>query len=128
MNNGYIDSEDYIKIKKRLIIAFVIIGVLFLINLSVSIIENVSEDVVSITITDLDTRNSRHSSEYGVIKGIDEEGNEVAYFNKNTILRWKWNYKDIQDCLKVGDTYKLKVVGVSIPIINPRRNILEIIE
>lgn len=128
MDNDYIDSEDYIKIKKRLIIAFVIIGVLFLINLSVSIIENVSEDVVSITITDLDTRNSRHSSEYGVIKGTDEEGNKVAYFNKNTILRWKWNYKDIQDCLKVGDTYKLKVVGVSIPIINPRRNILEIIE
>lgn len=25
--------------------------------------------------------------------------------------RWKWNYKDIQDCLKVGDTYKLKVAG-----------------
>lgn len=128
MDSGYIDSKDYINIKKRLIIAFVIIGVLFLINLSVSIIENVSEDVVSITITDLDTRNSRHSSEYGIIKGTDEEGNKVAYFNKNTILRWKWNYKDIQDCLKVGDTYKLKVVGVSIPIINPRRNILEIIE
>ena len=128
MDSGYIDSEDYIKIKKRLIIAFVIIGVLFLMNLSVSIIENVSEDVVSITITDLDTRNSHHSSEYGIIKGTDEEGNKVAYFNKNTILRWKWNYKDIQDCLKVGDTYKLKVVGVSIPIINPRRNILEIID
>lgn len=128
MNSDYIDSEDYIKIKKRLIIAFVIIGVLFLINLSISIIENVSEGIVSITITDLDTRNSRHSSEYGIIKGTDEEGNKVAYSNKNTILRWKWNYKDIQDCLKVGDTYKLKVAGVSIPIINPRRNILEIIE
>ena len=128
MDSDYIDSEDYINIKKRLIIAFVIIGVLFLINLSVSIIENVSEDIVSITITDLDTRNSRHSSEYGIIKGTDEEGNKVAYSNKNTILRWKWNYKDIQDCLKAGDTYKLKVVGVSIPIINPRRNILEIIE
>lgn len=128
MNSGYIDSEDYIKIKKRLIIAFVIIGILFLINLSVSIVENVSEDVVSITITNLETRNSRHSSEYGVIKGVDEEGSEVAYCNKNTILRWKWNYRDIQDCLKVGNTYKIKVAGVSIPIINPRRNIIEIIE
>lgn len=128
MENDYIDSEDYIKIKKRFIIAFIIIGVLFLINLSVSIVENVSEDVVSITITDLETRNSRHSFEYGVIKGINEEGSEVAYCNKNTILRWKWNYKDIQDCLKVGNTYKVKVAGVSIPIINPRRNIIEIIE
>lgn len=128
MDNGCIDSEDYIKIKKRMIIAYVIIGILFLINLSVSIVENVSEDEVSITITNLETRNSRHSSEYSVVKGIDEEGSEVVYCNKNTILRWKWNYKDIQNCLTVGNTYKIKVVGVSIPIINPRRNIVEIIE
>jgi hypothetical protein len=128
VDSGYIDNKDYIKIKKGMIIAYIIIGVLFLINLSVSIVENVSEDEVSITITNLETRNSRHYSEYGVIRGIDGEGSEVAYCNKNTILRWKWNYKDIQDCLTVGNTYKIKVVGVSIPIINPRRNVIEVIE
>jgi hypothetical protein len=45
--------------------------------------------------------------------------------NTDLWLKGKFNSSDIQSKLKVGHKYKVKVVGVRIPMLSQYRNILE---
>lgn len=50
-----------------------------------------------------------------------------VFQNKDSIFFWKFNSSDIQGNLKIGSTYKVKVVGVRIPIFSLYRNIIEVL-
>lgn len=119
---GYQDSTN-----RKLIILLVILIMLMLGTFVTNSLVNIERDTVTITVVDKETVRLRYAGSYGLIHCKDQEGNFKDYE-----VRDNWgngvNCKDLMGALKVDGTYKLEVKGTVIPIINPRQDVVKVLE
>ena len=109
----------------EIIIAVIVIAAAFTISAITSF--NDTEYIVTVTdkerITNVSSSDS--SSKYLVFTE-NEQGETIVFENTDCMLRGKWNSSNIQGKLKVGNTYKITVVGYRIPFLSMYQNIIEI--
>lgn len=119
---GYQDSTN----RKLIILLFVLI-MLMLGTFVTNSLVNIERDTVTITVVDKETVRLRYAGSYGLIHCKDQEGNFKDYE-----VRDSWvdgvNRKDLMNVLRVDGTYKLEVKGTVIPIINPRQDVVKVLE
>lgn len=119
---GYQDKTN-----RNIIILLVILIVSILGTVVMNSLVNIESDTVIITVVDKETVRLRYAGSYGLIHCKDQEGNFKDYEVRNS---WEngVNRKDLMDALKVDGTYKLEVKGTVIPVINPRQDIVKILD
>lgn len=119
---GYQDSTN-----RKLIILLVILVMLILSTAVMNSLVNIESATVTITVVDKETVRLRYAGSYGLIHCKDQEGNFKDYEIRDSWINGV-NRKDLMDVLRVDGTYKLKVKGTVIPIINPRQDIVKVLE
>lgn len=119
---GYQDSTN-----RKLIILLVILVMLILSTAVMNSLVNIESATVTITVVDKETVRLRYAGSYGLIHCKDQEGNFKDYEIRDSWIN-AVNRKDLMDVLRVDGTYKLKVKGTVIPIINPRQDIVKVLE
>lgn len=119
---GYQDSTN----RKLIILLFVLI-MLMLGTFVTNSLVNIERDTVTITVVDKETVRLRYAGSYGLIHCKDQEGNFKDYEIRDSWVNGV-NRKDLMDVLRVDGTYKLEVKGTVIPIINPRQDIVKVLE
>lgn len=121
-NTGYQNN-----INRKLIILLVILIMLILGTVVVNSLVNIESATVTITVVDKETVRLRYAGSYGLIHCKDQEGNFKDYEIRDSWINGV-NHKDLMDVLRVDGTYKLEVKGTVIPIINPRQDIVKVLE
>lgn len=119
---GYQDSTNC-----KLIILLVILIMLILSTVVMNSLVNIESATVTITVVDKETVRLRYAGSYGLIHCKDQEGNFKDYEIRDSWINGV-NHKDLMDVLRVDGTYKLEVKGIVIPIINPRQDIVKVLE
>lgn len=119
---GYQDSTNC-----KLIILLVILIMLILSTVVMNSLVNIESATVTITVVDKETVRLRYVGSYGLIHCKDQEGNFKDYEIRDSWINGV-NHKDLMDVLRVDGTYKLEVKGTVIPIINPRQDIVKVLE
>jgi hypothetical protein len=119
---GYQDSTN-----RKLIILLVILIMLILSTVVMNSLVNIESATVTITVVDKETVRLRYAGSYGLIHCKDQEGNFKDYEIRDSWINGV-NHKDLMDVLRVDGTYKLEVEGTVIPIINPRQDIVKVLE
>ena len=119
---GYQDSTN-----RKLIILLVILVMLILSTAVMNSLVNIESATVTITVVDKETVRLRYAGSYGLIHCKDQGGNFKDYEIRDSWINGV-NRKDLMDALRVDGTYKLKVKGTVIPIINPRQDIVKVLE
>lgn len=119
---GYQDSTN-----RKLIILLVILVMLILSTVVMNSLVNIESATVTITVVDKETVRLRYAGSYGLIHCKDQEGNFKDYEIRDSWINGV-NRKDLMDVLRVDGTYKLEVKGTVIPIINPRQDIVKVLE
>lgn len=119
---GYQDSTN-----RKLIILLVILIMLILGTVVVNSLVNIESATVTITVVDKETVRLRYAGSYGLIHCKDQEGNFKDYEVRDSWINGV-NRKDLMDFLRVDGTYKLEVKGTVIPIINPRQDIVKVLD
>lgn len=121
-NTGYQNN-----INRKLIILLVILIMLILGTVVVNSLVNIESATVTITVVDKETVRLRYAGSYGLIHCKDQEGNFKDYEVRDSWINGV-NRKDLMDSLRVAGTYKLEVKGTVIPIINPRQDIVKVLD
>jgi len=121
-NTGYQNN-----INRKLIILLVILIMLILGTVVVNSLVNIESATVTITVVDKETVRLRYAGSYGLIHCKDQEGNFKDYEVRDSWINGV-NRKDLMDSLRVDGTYKLEVKGTVIPIINPRQDIVKVLD
>lgn len=121
-NTGYQNN-----INRKLIILLVILIMLILGTVVVNSLVNIESATVTITVVDKETVRLRYAGSYGLINCKDQEGNFKDYEVRDSWINGV-NRKDLMDSLRVDGTYKLEVKGTVIPIINPRQDIVKVLD
>lgn len=121
-NTGYQNN-----INRKLIILLVILIMLILGTVVVNSLVNIKSATVTITVVDKETVRLRYAGSYGLIHCKDQEGNFKDYEVRDSWINGV-NRKDLMDSLRVDGTYKLEVKGTVIPIINPRQDIVKVLD
>lgn len=104
---------------------FVLIAILVICGIVFGISSNFNEHSYTVTITDKDRVYNEDSSKY-LIFGEDSETGETRVFeNTDTLIKGKFNSSDFYGNLKVGETYKITVVGYRIPLFSWYENIIK---
>lgn len=119
---GYQDSTNC-----KLIILLVILIMLILSTVVMNSLVNIESATVTITVVDKETVRLRYAGSYGLIHCKDQEGNFKDYEIRDSWINGV-NRKDLMDVLRVDGTYKLEVKGTVIPIINPRQDVVKVLE
>lgn len=119
---GYQDSTNC-----KLIILLVILIMLILSIVVMNSLVNIESATVTITVVDKETVRLRYAGSYGLIHCKDQEGNFKDYEVRDSWIDGV-NRKDLMDSLRVDGTYKLEVKGTVIPIINPRQDIVKVLD
>lgn len=119
---GYQDSTN-----RKLIILLVILIMLILSTVVMNSLVNIESATVTITVVDKETVRLRYAGSYGLIHCKDQEGNFKDYEVRDSWINGV-NRKDLMDSLRVDGTYKLEVKGTVIPIINPRQDIVKVLD
>lgn len=119
---GYQDSTN-----RKLIILLVILVMLILSTVVMNSLVNIESATVTITVVDKETVRLRYAGSYGLIHCKDQEGDFKDYEIRDSWIN-RVNRKDLMDVLRVDGTYKLEVKGTVIPIINPRQDIVKVLE
>lgn len=119
---GYQDSTN-----RKLIILLVILVMLILSTVVMNSLVNIESATVTITVVDKETVRLRYAGSYGLIHCKDQEGDFKDYEIRDSWINGV-NRKDLMDVLRVDGTYKLEVKGTVIPIINPRQDIVKVLE
>ena len=102
-----------------LVAIIVICGVIF------GVSANFNEHSYTITITEKERVYNDNSSKY-LIFGDDVETGETRVFeNTDTLVKGKFNSSDFYGNLKVGETYKITVIGYRIPLFSWYENIIK---
>lgn len=114
-------------INRKLIILLVILIMLILGTVVVNSLVNIESATVTITVVDKETVRLRYAGSYGLIHCKDREGNFKDYEVRDSWINGV-NRKDLMDSLRVDGTYKLEVKGTVIPIINPRQDIVKVLD
>lgn len=121
-NSGYQNNINH-----KLIILLVILIMLILGTVVVNSLVNIESATVTITVVDKETVRLRYAGSYGLIHCKDQEGNFKDYEVRDSWINGV-NRKDLMDSLRVDGTYKLEVKGTVIPIINPRQDIVKVLD
>lgn len=121
-NTGYQNN-----INRKLIILLVILIMLILGTVVVNSLVNIESATVTITVVDKETVRLRYAGSYGLIHCKDQVGNFKDYEVRDSWINGV-NRKDLMDSLRVDGTYKLEVKGTVIPIINPRQDIVKVLD
>lgn len=121
-NTGYQNN-----INRKLIILLVILIMLILGTVVVNSLVNIESATVAITVVDKETVRLRYAGSYGLIHCKDQEGNFKDYEVRDSWINGV-NRKDLMDSLRVDGTYKLEVKDTVIPIINPRQDIVKVLD
>ena len=104
---------------------FALIAILVICGIVFGISSNFNEHSYTVTITDKDRVYNEDSSKY-LIFGEDCDTGEVrAFENTDTLIKGKFNSSDFYGNLKVGETYKITVVGYRIPLFSWYENIIK---
>ncbi len=113
---------------KFIIITILIISV-FSILIEVMFSFNDTEYILTVTDKERVTEGSkdRISSKY-LVFADDENGNSLVFENTDCFIRGKSNSSNIQGQLKVGNTYKVTVIGYRIPYFSCYQNIIKVEE
>lgn len=119
---GYQDSTN-----RKLIILLVILVMLILSTVVMNSLVNIESATVTITVVDKEMVRLRYAGSYGLIHCKDQEGDFKDYEIRDSWINGV-NRKDLMDVLRVDGTYKLEVKGTVIPIINPRQDIVKVLE
>jgi len=109
-------------VKKVLIIAILII--LFLIF---GIVPDLNDHEYIITVTGKERIIDDESSKY-LIFGDTDEGESLVFENTDTLIRGKFNSSDFQGKMKIGQRYKVTVVGFREPFFSWYENIIDVQE
>lgn len=121
------NTEHQNSTNRKLIILLIVLNMLMLGTFITNSLVNIERDTVTITVVDKETVRLRYAGSYGLIHCKDQEGNLKDYE-----VRDSWvdgvNHKDLMNILRVDGTYKLEVKGTVIPIINPRQDIVKVLE
>lgn len=121
------NAEHQNSTNRKLIILLIVLNMLMLGTFIINSLVNIERDTVTITVVDKETVRLRYAGSYGLIHCKDQEGNFKDYE-----VRDSWvdgvNRKDLMNVLRVDGTYKLEVKGTVIPIINPRQDIVKVLE
>jgi hypothetical protein len=121
-NTGYQNN-----INRKLIILLVILIMLILGTVVVNSLVNIESATVTITVVDKETVRLRYAGSYGLIHCKYQESNFKDYEVRDSWINGV-NRKDLMDSLRVDGTYKLEVKGTVIPIINPRQDIVKVLD
>lgn len=116
------------KIKTNIVVNIVIIVVALLCIIGGFAIFSFNDTEYTITITDKEriyTGGEDGESKY-LVFGDDENGTALVFENTDNFIRGKWNSSNVQGQLKIGNTYKITVVGYRIPFFSSYQNIIEI--
>ena len=116
-----------VSINRKLIILLVILVMLILSTVVMNSLVNIESATVTITVVDKETVRLRYAGSYGLIHCKDQEGDFKDYEIRDSWINGV-NRKDLMDVLRVDGTYKLEVKGTVIPIINPRQDIVKVLE
>ena len=114
-------KKNNMKIFSEIIIIVVVIAI----ALSFSAITSFNDTEYIVTVTDKERVADGDTSSYLVFTE-DEQGNVVVFENTDNLLRGKWDSSNIQGQLKVGNTYRIVVVGYRIPFLSMYQNIIKI--
>jgi hypothetical protein len=104
------------------ILVLIIIICVLIFSIGSCSIRNGNEDSIIITVQSKDIKNYKNSSKYLIWTEAE------VFENCDSWVYGKFNSSDIFGRLKVGNTYRVKVVGKRIPFLSWYRNIIEIEE
>lgn len=121
------NAEHQNSTNRKLIILLIVLNMLMLGTFIINSLVNIERDTVTITVVDKETVRLRYAGSYGLIHCKDQEGNLKDYEVRDSWVD-EVNRKDLINILRVDGTYKLEVKGTVIPIINPRQDIVKVLE
>ncbi len=112
--------------KKVIFYVVSLLIVMVLISLPV-LLTSFNDTEYVITVTDKERVANSESSKY-LVFAEDEQGNTIVFENTDNLFRFKFDSSDIHGRLKIGNTYKVTVVGFRIPFLSTHQNIIKIEE
>jgi hypothetical protein len=108
----------------NLVIVFILIFGVIGYVISIPIV-NFNDHTYVITVTDKERVNKDSDSRY-LIFAEKENGDTIVFENTDNWFKLKVNSSEKQGQLKIGEKYKLTVVGYRIPILSWYENIIKI--
>ena len=115
----------------RTFFVVVMIAIIFVLLIGQEALFNFNDTEYTITVTDKEriyTGSGDNSSSKYLVFGDDQNGNSLVFENTDCFIRGKWNSSNIQGQLKVGNTYKITVIGYRVPFLSWYQNIIKIEE
>ena len=115
----------------RIFFVIVMIAIMLISLIGQEAIFNFNDTEYTITVTDKEriyTGSGNSSSSKYLVFGDDQNGNSLVFENTDCFIRGKWNSSNIQGQLKVGNTYKITVIGYRVPFLSWYQNIIKIEE
>ena len=115
----------------RIFFVAVMIAIMLVSLIAKEAIFNFNDTEYTITVTDKEriyTGSGNSSSSKYLVFGDDDNGNSLVFENTDCLIRGKWNSSNIQGQLKVGNTYKITVIGYRVPFLSWYQNIIKIEE
>ena len=115
----------------RIFFVAVMIAIMLVSLIAQEAIFNFNDTEYTITVTDKERiykgSGDTSSSKY-LVFGDDANGDSLVFENTDCFIRGKWNSSNIQGQLKVGNTYKITVIGYRVPFLSWYQNIIKIEE
>ena len=115
----------------RIFFVVVMIAIMLVSLIAQEAIFNFNDTEYTITVTDKEriyTGSGNSSSSKYLVFGDDQNGNSLVFENTDCFIRGKWDSSNIQGQLKVGNTYKITVIGYRVPFLSWYQNIIKIEE
>ena len=115
----------------RIFFVVVMIAIMLVSLIGQEAIFNFNDTEYTITVTDKEriyTGSGNNSSSKYLVFGDDDNRNSLVFENTDCFIRGKWNSSNIQGQLKVGNTYKITVIGYRVPFLSWYQNIIKIEE
>jgi len=108
----------------------VIILAIFAYYCTMTVLQNINEQFVTVQVKDKMRVSSGHfwKVDKYLIYTIDENGETDVLEDTDSFPYRKFNSSDFYALLELGETYKLRVVGYRIPFLSRYQNIIEIID
>lgn len=117
--------------KKSYIINSILGVLLIAIAIFFSLAASFNDTEYTVTVTDkervvkISSDESNSSSKYLVFTE-DAQGETIVFENTDNIFRGKFNSSTFQGRLKIGNTYRITVVGYRVPFLSMYQNIIAI--
>ena len=124
-------EENIRKKNTRTFFVVIMIAIILVLLIGQEVIFRFNDTDYTITVTDKEriyTGSGNSSSSKYLVFGDNDNGNSLVFENTDCFIRGKWNSSNIQGQLKVGNTYKVTVVGYRVAFFSMYQNIIKIEE